>query len=67
MHRHSDESIVVQISDGQAVANGPMPWDLSEPGRWAWFDQGKDHQIKNVGTVPFEAIEVEVRRPVGRN
>ena len=63
MHRHTTESVVVQISDGQAVATGPMPWDLSEPGRWAWFDSGKDHQIKNVGTVPFEAIEVELRRP----
>jgi uncharacterized protein (DUF885 family)/quercetin dioxygenase-like cupin family protein len=63
MHHHSTESVVVQISDGQALATGPMPWDLGEPGRWAWFDQGKDHLIKNVGTVPFEAIEVEVRRP----
>jgi len=63
VHRHSTESVLVQVSDGQALATGPMAWDLGEQGRWAWFDGGKDHQIKNVGTVPFEAIEVEVRRP----
>jgi uncharacterized protein (DUF885 family)/quercetin dioxygenase-like cupin family protein len=63
MHRHSAESVIVQVSDGQAFATGPTSWDLGEPGRWAWFDQGKEHQIKNAGTVPFEAIEVEVRRP----
>jgi len=63
MHRHSTESVIVQVSDGQAFATGPMTWDLGEQGRWAWFDGGKEHQIKNVGTVPFEAIEVEVRRP----
>jgi len=62
-HRHSTESVIVQVSDGQAFATGAMTWDLGEQGRWAWFDGGKDHQIKNVGTVPFEAIEVEVRRP----
>jgi uncharacterized protein (DUF885 family)/quercetin dioxygenase-like cupin family protein len=63
MHRHSTESVIVQISDGQALAIGPMTWDLGEQGRWAWFDSGKEHQIKNTGTVPFEAIEVEVRHP----
>jgi quercetin dioxygenase-like cupin family protein len=63
MHRHSTEAVVVQISDGQAFATGPMTWDLGEQGRWAWFDAGKEHQIKNTGTVPFEAIEIEVRRP----
>jgi quercetin dioxygenase-like cupin family protein len=62
-HRHSTESVIVQVSDGQAFATGAMTWDLGEQGRWAWFDGGKEHQIKNVGTVPFEAIEVEVRRP----
>ncbi len=63
VHRHSTESVIIQVSDGQAFATGPTTWDLGEQGRWAWFDSGKEHQIKNVGTVPFEAIEVEVRRP----
>ena len=65
-HRHSTESVIVQVSDGKAQAAGPMTWELGEPGRWAWFDGGAAHEIRNVGTVPFEALEVEVRRPVAR-
>ena len=63
MHRHMTESVIVQISDGQGKAIGPMTWELGEQGRWAWFDAGKEHEIRNVGSVPFEAIEVEVRHP----
>jgi mannose-6-phosphate isomerase-like protein (cupin superfamily) len=39
-----------------------MTWELGEPGRWAWFDGGAAHEIRNVGTVPLEVIEVDVRR-----
>ncbi|MEP7309132.1 MAG: cupin domain-containing protein [Acidobacteriota bacterium] len=62
-HRHSTESVIVQVSDGEARAVGPMTWELGEQGRWAWFDSATVHEIRNVGTVPFEALEVEVRRP----
>jgi uncharacterized protein (DUF885 family)/quercetin dioxygenase-like cupin family protein len=61
-HTHTAESVVVQVSDGQGVAAGPMTWELSEQGRWAWFDSGTAHQIKNTGSVPLEVIEVDVRR-----
>jgi quercetin dioxygenase-like cupin family protein len=62
-HRHSTESVIVQVSDGQAKAVGPMTWELGEQGRWAWFDSGTVHEIRNLGAVPFEALEVEVRGP----
>ena len=62
-HRHTTESVIFQISDGKALAVGPMTFELSEPGRWAWFDSGKGHEIRNVGTTPVEFIEVEVRKP----
>ena len=61
-HRHTTESIVVQVSDGQGVAAGQMTWELSEQGRWAWFGGGTAHEIRNTGTVPLEVIEVDVRR-----
>jgi uncharacterized protein (DUF885 family)/quercetin dioxygenase-like cupin family protein len=61
-HTHTTESVIVQVSDGQGVAAGPMTWELSEQGRWAWFDAGTAHEIKNTGTVPLEVIEVDVRR-----
>jgi uncharacterized protein (DUF885 family)/mannose-6-phosphate isomerase-like protein (cupin superfamily) len=62
-HRHTTESVIFQISDGKALAVGPMTFELYEQGRWAWFDDGKTHEIRNVGTVPVEFIEVEVRKP----
>jgi len=62
-HKHTTESVIVQVSDGQGVAAGPMTWELAEQGRWAWFDAGTAHEIKNTGSVPLEVIEVDVRRP----
>ena len=62
-HKHATESVIVQVSDGQGVAAGPMTWELAEQGRWAWFDAGTAHEIKNTGSVPLEVIEVDVRRP----
>jgi len=61
-HKHTTESVIVQVSDGQGVAAGPMTWELAEQGRWAWFDAGTAHEIKNTGSVPLEVIEVDVRR-----
>ena len=53
----------MQVSEGKGLAVGPMTWEFWEPGRWAWFDVDKVHEIRNTGTVPLEYIEVEVRRP----
>ena len=61
-HRHSTEAVIVQTSDGQALAVGPMTFEMSEPGRWAWFDSGHVHEIRNVGNAPVEFVEVEVRK-----
>jgi len=61
-HTHSTESVIVQVSDGKGLAVGPMTWELGEQGRWAWFDAGTAHEIRNTGTVPLEVIEVDVRR-----
>jgi uncharacterized protein (DUF885 family)/quercetin dioxygenase-like cupin family protein len=62
-HRHTTESVIIQTSDGRALAVGPMTFELGEQGRWAWFDSGKVHEIRNVGPVPIEFVEVEVRHP----
>ena len=61
-HKHSTESVVIQISEGRGIAAGAMTWELGEPGRWGWFEGGTAHEIKNTGTVPLEVIEVDVRR-----
>lgn len=61
-HRHSTESVIIQISDGKGLAAGPMTFELGEQGRWAWFDRDTTHEIRNVGTTPLEVIEVDVRQ-----
>ena len=65
-HRHSTEAVIVQTSEGHALAVGPMTFELNEQGRWAWFDSDHVHEIRNVGQVPVEFVEVEVRRPAAR-
>ena len=62
-HRHTTESVIFQISDGKAIAVGPMTFELYEQGRWAWFDEGKPHEIRNVGTVPSSSSRSKSARP----
>jgi len=68
-HQHRAPVALVQISDGRAIAAGlpaapgVMKWELNEPSRWAWFDAGDAHDIKNVGDTRVEFFEVEIRRP----
>jgi quercetin dioxygenase-like cupin family protein len=62
-HRHKTPVVVVQASEGRAVAAGAMKFELNEPGRWAWFDAGNLHELRNVGEARVEFVEVEVRRP----
>ncbi len=61
-HRHAVPSVIVQTSDGKAAAAGRMTFDLNESGRWAFFDAGDAHEVKNTGDAPIEFVEVEVRR-----
>jgi quercetin dioxygenase-like cupin family protein len=61
-HTHASDAVIVQVADGKGVVSGPMTWELSEQGNWAWFDAGTAHEIRNTGTVPLELIEVDVRR-----
>ncbi len=61
-HKHTTESVIIQVSDGHGHAVGPMNFELGEQGRWAWFDKDTVHEITNTGTVPLEVIEVDVRR-----
>jgi quercetin dioxygenase-like cupin family protein len=61
-HRHTMPAVLIQTTDGTAVASGAIKWELDEPTRWAWFEAGDAHDIRNVGSKPMEIVEVEVRR-----
>ncbi len=62
-HRHTTPSVIIQTTDGHALAVGPMTFDLTEPGRWAFFEANQPHEIRNVGATRVEMVEVEVREP----
>ena len=60
--KHSSESVVVSVNNGKGVAAGPMTWEFSEQGSWAWFDANTSYTIRNTGDAPLEVIEIDVRR-----
>ena len=62
-HRHKTPVVLIQTTEGHAVAAGAMKFELNEPGRWAFFDASNPHQIQNTGDARVELIEVEVRQP----
>jgi quercetin dioxygenase-like cupin family protein len=61
-HRHGAPVAIVQTLGGKGLAVGPMKFELNEPGQWAFFDAGTEHEIRNIGTTRLEFVEVEVRR-----
>jgi hypothetical protein len=61
-HQHKAPVVVLQDSAGKGAASGPMAFELSEPGSWAFFDSGARHEIANSGPERLEVIEVEIRR-----
>jgi len=61
-HKHTMPAVLIQTTEGTAVASGGIKWELDEPTRWAWFEAGDAHDIKNLGSRPLEIVEIEVRR-----
>ena len=61
-HTHKAPVAIIQATAGTGVGEGGMRWELNEPGQWAFFDAGHQHEIRNTGGEPLELIEVEVRR-----
>jgi quercetin dioxygenase-like cupin family protein len=65
-HRHLAPIALVQVSNGRAVASGGKRFEtfaLTEPGNFACFEVGDRHEVRNVGDVAVELVEVELRRP----
>jgi quercetin dioxygenase-like cupin family protein len=62
-HRHRAPVAVFQAIAGKGLGAGAMKWEFNEPGQWAFFDSGDQHEFQNVGTGRLELIEVEVRKP----
>jgi mannose-6-phosphate isomerase-like protein (cupin superfamily) len=61
-HRHRAPVAIIQATTGTGRAVGPMTFEFNEPGQWAFFDAGHEHEVRNPGETTLELIEVEVRR-----
>jgi quercetin dioxygenase-like cupin family protein len=64
-HRHSTPAVIVQTTEGHGIGAGAAKFDFTEPGRWAFFDAGDAHEIRNISAAPIEFVEVEVRGALG--
>jgi len=61
VHEHSTPVVLLQATDGTGMTDGPMKFELNEPGQWAFYDAGAGHAISNLGESPLEVLEIEVR------
>lgn len=61
-HRHRAPVVIFQATAGKGLATGPMKWEFNEPGQWAFYDAGSEHQVRNSGDGQLELLEIEVRR-----
>jgi mannose-6-phosphate isomerase-like protein (cupin superfamily) len=61
-HRHRAPVAIVQATPGTGLGEGRVTFEFNEPGQWAFFDAGHEHEVRNAGTGTLELIEVEVRR-----
>lgn len=61
-HQHMAPVVILQDSEGKALASGAMRFEFNEPGQWAFYDAGSRHDISNAGDARVELLEVEVRR-----
>ena len=62
IHRHHAAVVIFQATDGTGDADGPMRFEFNEPGQWAFFDQEREHVIRNTGENALQLLEIEVRR-----
>ena len=61
-HVHRAPVAIIQATAGRGIGAGAMAFEFNEPGQWAFFDAGDDHEVRNTGEGRVEFIEVEVRR-----
>jgi quercetin dioxygenase-like cupin family protein len=61
-HRHTAPAVVVQVTPGRAAGAGATRYELTDVGRWAYFEAGEDHELANTGEAAVEFVEVEVRQ-----
>ena len=60
-HEHGTAVVILQATQGTAMASGAMNFEFNEPGQWGFYDSGAGHVISNLGDTAIELLEIEVR------
>lgn len=64
MHSHALPSLGVAVSQGRIVVEVPgkkLRTIKFKPGDIQWREGGTKHSLRNVGSAPFEAVEIELK------
>ena len=64
MHSHMLRGIGVAITEGKIRVEVPGVRSKSmkfKPGDYQWHESGIKHSLRNVGSAPFEAIDIELK------
>jgi quercetin dioxygenase-like cupin family protein len=64
MHTHALRGLGVAVSEGVISFRAPGKKSKTikfQPGQFQWHEGGTKHALKNVGTVSFEAVDIELK------
>lgn len=64
MHTHALRGLGVAVSEGVISFRAPGKKSKTvrfQPGEFQWHEGGTKHSLKNVGTVTFEAVDIELK------
>lgn len=64
MHSHALRGIGVAVTEGTISVEVPGKKSRTmrfQPGDYQWHERGTKHSLRNVGSAPFEAIDIELK------
>ena len=64
LHTHSIRILAVAVSRGKIAVGAPGKKARTvkfKPGDTQWYEAGAKHSLRNVSSVPFEAVEIELK------
>ena len=64
LHTHALRGLGVAVSEGEISFGAPGKKSKTvkfQPGDFRWHEGGTKHSLRNVGTTPFEAVDIELK------
>jgi quercetin dioxygenase-like cupin family protein len=64
VHSHALRGVGVAITDGKITVEVPGKKTKTvkfKPGDYQWHEGGMKHSLRNVGSAPFEAVDIELK------